>query len=189
MQAILLDRDGVINRERADYVKSWAEFAFLPGVLPALARLARLNRPILVITNQSAIGRGIISMETVKEIHAKMRTSVQAAGGRIDGFYVCPHHPAAGCLCRKPRPGLLQQAAAQHGLDLARCVFIGDAITDFQAAQAAGCQSILVRSGRQGEQLPTMLGEHSTVPLVADLAAAVTAMNLETDRFETGSTP
>lgn len=179
MQAILLDRDGVINTERADYVKEWREFNFLPGVLHALQRLAVLDIPIVVITNQSAIGRGIVQHTTVTEIHHELAQEVKNAGGRIDAFFVCPHHPADGCLCRKPKPGLLLQAAEQFGFSLEEARFIGDSVTDFAAAQAAGCRSILVRSGRQGASLdklfidavlpPSLL----TPPIVADLAAAV----------------
>ncbi|MCB0122894.1 MAG: HAD family hydrolase, partial [Caldilineaceae bacterium] len=147
MHAILLDRDGVINCERADYVKSWHEFHFLPGVLPALRRLATLAVPIAVITNQSAIGRGIIEPATVAEIHNRLRKTVFDAGGRLDAFFVCPHHPSTGCGCRKPKPGLLVQAAEQLDFSLKHSVFIGDTITDFEAARAAGCHAILVKSG------------------------------------------
>lgn len=174
MQAILLDRDGVINRERADYVKSWQEFQLLPGVLPALAKLATLNLPIIVITNQSAIGRGIIKATAVLELHQRLREIVAAAGGRIDEFFVCPHHPADNCRCRKPQPGLLQQAAQQFAFSLAEAVFIGDATTDYEAACAAGCQSILVKSGRQGGGLDRLLVDAvAPPPIVADLGAAV----------------
>jgi D-glycero-D-manno-heptose 1,7-bisphosphate phosphatase len=174
MQAILLDRDGVINRERADYVKSWEEFELLPGVLPALQRLATLDIPILVITNQSAIGRGIIQQETVTAIHEQLRRIVADAGGRIDAFFICPHQPAEDCLCRKPKPGLLLQAAGQVGFALEQATFIGDAITDFEAAHAAGCRSILVKSGRQGASLSThFVDAASPPPIVADLSAAV----------------
>jgi len=173
IKAFFLDRDGVINRERADYVKTWGEFEFLPGVLLALQRLATLNIPILVISNQSAIGRGLISQDTSNAIHQQARTVIEAAGGRIDDFFVCPHHPEADCHCRKPKPGLLLQAAVQFDLDLAECIFIGDAITDFQAAQTAGCQAILVESGRQGSQLRKLLSTNLNACIVPDLAAAV----------------
>ncbi len=173
MQGFFLDRDGVINCERADYVKTWDEFIFLPGALPALRRLATLNLPILVISNQSAIGRGLVARKTVDAIHQQAQATIEATGGRVDGFFVCPHHPDLHCACRKPQPGLLQQAAAQFKLDLAQCLFIGDAITDFQAAQAAGCQSILVKSGRQGAQLQQLMTTNNPTPVVADLAAAV----------------
>lgn len=174
MQAILLDRDGVINRERADYVKSWQEFEFLPGVLPALQRLATLAIPLVVITNQSGIGRGIIEPMVVTEIHERLRVVVALAGGRIDGFLICPHHPDANCACRKPQPGLLFQAAHTFTFSLAEAVFIGDAITDYKAACAAGCQSILVRSGRQGATLDRFFMDAVLPPpIVADLGSAV----------------
>ncbi len=174
MHAILLDRDGVINRERPDYVKNWAEFEFLPGVLEALRRLAALEWPILVITNQSAIGRGIVTSTTVHDIHRRMIAAVEAAGGRVDAVFVCPHHPDDACECRKPRPGLLYQAARQFQLRLADCYFVGDTMADYQAARAAGCRPILVQSGRQGAQLPQLLDDAAAVPLVANLQAAVT---------------
>lgn len=173
VQAFFLDRDGVINRERADYVKSWEEFEFLPGVLAALQRLATVNVPIFVITNQSAIGRGFVTRETVNAIHQAAQARIKAAGGRIDGFFVCPHRPDENCDCRKPKPGLLFQAAKAFGLDLGQCIFIGDALTDFQAAEVAGCQSILVESGRQGAQLRSLLAANTAVQIVQDLAAAV----------------
>ncbi|CAN5742352.1 D-glycero-beta-D-manno-heptose 1,7-bisphosphate 7-phosphatase [soil metagenome] len=173
MQGFFLDRDGVINRERADYVKTWDEFTFLPGVLPALRRLATLNLPIMVISNQSAIGRGLVQRETVDAIHQQAQTIIEASGGRVDGFFICPHHPDRHCACRKPQPGLLEEAAARFKLQLADCLFVGDAITDFQAAKAAGCQSILVKSGRQGAQLQQLMRANSPTPIVPDLAAAV----------------
>lgn len=172
MQAIFLDRDGVINRERSDYVKNWNEFEFLPGALDAIARLTTLRRPIIVVTNQSPIGRGIVTEAQIHQIHQELRINVERAAGRIDAFFLCPHHPDAGCGCRKPKPGLLLQAAEQFQLDLKACLFIGDSITDFQAAQAAGCQSILVRSGRQGSRLRQLLGDATHVPLKSDLSAA-----------------
>lgn len=171
--AVLLDRDGVINQERADYVKNWAELQILPGVLPALRRLAALSIPIVVITNQSAIGRGLVAPGTIAAIHDQLTQMVITAGGRLDGFFVCPHHPAAGCDCRKPKPGLLRQAAQCFGFDLTQAVLIGDAITDFEAAHAAGCHAILVKSGRQGATLAGSFPGTAAPPIVADLAAAV----------------
>lgn len=173
VQAVLLDRDGVINRERADYVKQWREFEFLPGVLPALRTLATLAVPILVVSNQSVIGRGLVSLATVNAIHQQASQVIQQAGGRIDGFFLCPHRPDEGCDCRKPKPGLLLQAAAAFDLCLADCVFVGDAITDYEAALAAGCQALLVQSGRQGPDLPELLPEPRAVAIVRDLAMAV----------------
>jgi D-glycero-D-manno-heptose 1,7-bisphosphate phosphatase len=182
MQGIFLDRDGVINRERADYVKHWDEFEFLPGVLPALRMLATLAAPILVISNQSAIGRGLISHPAVHQIHQQALRVIREANGRIDNFFVCPHRPDEGCDCRKPKPGLLYQAANAYGLELSECIFIGDAITDFQAGRAAGCQTILVESGRQGAHLRRQLGADPSVKIVQDLAAAVELVMSEQSR-------
>lgn len=173
LQAILLDRDGVINRERADYVKCWEELDILPGALAALRRLAAVPVPICVVTNQSAIGRKLVAAQTVDAIHRRLAARVAAQGGRIDAFFVCPHHPDAGCACRKPQPGLLLQAAQRFGLDLRRCILVGDSFTDHLAAAAVHCPSILVQSGRQGHQLPRALQGAVDVPLVADLSAAV----------------
>ena len=173
LSAVLLDRDGVINVERADYVKSWQELQLLAGVLAALRRLAALPVPIAVITNQSAIGRGLVTAATVTAIHTQLSQLVGAAGGRLDGFFVCPHHPTANCNCRKPKPGLLQQAAHHFSFDLTHALFIGDAITDFEAARAAGCHAILVRSGRQGARLADFFTHAPAPPIVADLAAAI----------------
>lgn len=176
-QAIFLDRDGTINRERADYVKCWAEYEWLPGAQAALAVLAQLSLPVFIVTNQSAIGRGILSRQALDAMHEQVRAEAAAAGGRIDHFLVCPHTPAEQCACRKPQPGLLQQAAAEYGLDLARCVFIGDSITDLQAGVAAGCTCILVRTGRQGQALDGMVaaltGQAALTPVVDDLGVAV----------------
>ena len=172
-QAVMLDRDGVINRERADYVKCWREFEFLPGALSALARLADLPKPIVVISNQSAIGRGLVNQDTVDAVHRHMKSIVEICGGRIDTFYVCPHHPDDRCRCRKPEPGLLLQAARDYNLDLSECVFVGDTPTDFQAAEAVGCQSILVSTGRQGPRLRSMYAGSMDVTIVQDLSAAV----------------
>ncbi len=187
MRAVFLDRDGVINRERSDYVKHWGEFEFLPGALEALRRLAGLNWPVLVITNQSAIGRGLATPSAVAEIHERMVAAVAAAGGRIDAVFVCPHHPDEGCDCRKPRPGLLHQAAAAFDLHLASCYFVGDAFTDLAAARAAGCRPILVQSGLRGPQLSDLLKDEPDVPLLPDLPSAV-AMILaqETALFHRG---
>lgn len=172
--AIFLDRDGVIIENRADYVRSVAEVQFIPGAVQALAHLAPTPWPIVIITNQSAVGRGLISLTTVEEIHTFLLQHITQAGGRIDGVYVCPHHPEAKCACRKPAPGMLQQAARELSLDLAASVLIGDAVTDVQAAHAAGAQAILVRTGLGASQ-STRLAEHhlEQVPILADLPTAL----------------
>ncbi|MCC6166635.1 MAG: HAD-IIIA family hydrolase [Caldilineaceae bacterium] len=184
LQAILLDRDGVINRERADYVKCWDEMEILPGALAALRRLARLPIPICVVTNQSAIGRKIISAQTVDALHRRLAALAAAQGGRIDAFFVCPHHPDAGCDCRKPKPGLLLQAAQRFSLDLSRCILVGDSFTDYAAAAAVHCPAILVQTGRQGSDLRRQLQGSPAIPLVSDLNAAAEKIRLRYDRTQ-----
>jgi D-glycero-D-manno-heptose 1,7-bisphosphate phosphatase len=157
MRAIFLDRDGVICENRSDYVKSWSEFQFLPGAQQSLAALSRLGLPIIVITNQSAIGRGIISANTVEDIHQRMVAEIAAYGGRIDRVIYCPHHPEEKCHCRKPQPGMLLKVAKEMGIDLTRSYLIGDAVTDLLAAQQVGCQSFLVLTGRGFQQLISAL--------------------------------
>lgn len=171
IQAIFLDRDGVINRERKDYVKSWDEFEFLPGALLALEQLSAYSWPILVITNQSAINRNIVSEDEIAEIHRRFTESVSAAGGRIDGIFVCPHRPDEACGCRKPRPGLLTQAAQRFQLNLTQCIFIGDSLTDYQAAVAVNCPAILVHSEYQNAG--RWLEGEFQVPILPDLLSAV----------------
>ncbi|MBE2239259.1 MAG: D-glycero-beta-D-manno-heptose 1,7-bisphosphate 7-phosphatase [Caldilineaceae bacterium] len=173
IDAIFLDRDGTINVERSDYVKSNREFVLLPGALESLGRLATLTVPIIIVTNQSVIGRGIVSRTEIDAIHETMRSLVRAAGGRIDAVYLCPHHPEARCTCRKPRPGLLLAAAADHQLDLTRCVLIGDSVTDLEAARAVGCRPVMVRTGRQAQALARLAEADETVVLVDDLTKAV----------------
>jgi len=173
-RAVFLDRDGVINQNRPDYVKSWAEFAFLPGVFAPLRRLAESDFAVVVISNQSAVGRGLLARQDLEEIHRQMIREIEAAGGRIDAIEVCPHHPAAGCTCRKPQPGLLRQAAVSLDLDLTRSFLVGDARSDVEAALRAGCVPVMVLTGRgrdQLRQMPTELAARCHV--AADLAAAV----------------
>ncbi|HAJ36024.1 MAG TPA: D-glycero-beta-D-manno-heptose-1,7-bisphosphate 7-phosphatase [Chloroflexi bacterium] len=172
IDAIFLDRDGTLNVERADYVKSIDELVLLPGALAALGSLSALTVPIILITNQSVIGRGIVDQAAVDAIHAHLHTQVRASGGRLDAIYVCPHHPDAHCGCRKPQPGMLLAAAADFQLDLARCVFIGDSLSDYAAARAVGCQPVLVRTGRQMRQLEQLADSDPSVILMDDLRAA-----------------
>lgn len=148
-EAILLDRDGVINRELGHAVLRWDEFEFLPQALEALAQLARLPVPIVVVSNQSAIGRGWTSLETVRDIHERMLRAVREAGGRIDDVLICPHAPEAGCACRKPLPGLLLEAARKFKFEPRRAIMIGDMPKDVEAAQAVGARAFLIRLDRQ----------------------------------------
>ena len=172
--AVFLDRDGVIVENRADYVKSIDEVCFIPGALAALARAAPLACLFVVVTNQSVIGRGLLTAADSDAITAHVRQQIVLAGGRIDRWTVCPHLPEDNCDCRKPKPGMLLSAAADLEIDLAASVMIGDAVTDMLAGRAAGAQPILVRtglgSGQTGELQRAGL---DGVPIVHDLAAAL----------------
>jgi D-glycero-D-manno-heptose 1,7-bisphosphate phosphatase len=175
--AAFLDRDGVINRDRPDYVKSWDEFEFLPGVLEAFRVLASQPLTIVVVSNQSCIGRGLVSRETVDGIHARMTEAVRKSGGRIDAVYYCPHRPDEDCPCRKPRPGLILKAARELDIDLAASWLIGDDPKDLEAARAAGVRPVLVRTGH-GRDLPGARLARMSYPFDTneDLLEAVTRL-------------
>lgn len=151
---VLIDRDGVINRDSDEYIKSVAEWQPLAGSLEALRDLTAAGFRIVVITNQSGIGRGLFSERTLDEIHAAMRAAVEAAGGRIDGIFYCPHVPEAGCSCRKPAPGLLIDAARKFDISLDGVAFIGDKESDAEAAIAVGARPILVGNRVPDDRLP-----------------------------------
>ncbi|GAC1390237.1 MAG: D-glycero-beta-D-manno-heptose 1,7-bisphosphate 7-phosphatase [Ktedonobacteraceae bacterium] len=153
MSTIFLDRDGVINENRADYVKSWAEFRFLPGTHEAIAQLTRAGHRIVVCTNQAGVAKGSIARETVEDIHGRMTDALAAYGGHIQRIYYCPHGKEEQCACRKPRPGLLLRAQNELGIDLNDAVFVGDSMTDVQAGLAAGVRCMLVLTGLGAEQL------------------------------------
>jgi len=172
--AVFLDRDGVINRNRPDHVKSWNEFEFLPGALEALKRLAGLGWPVVVVTNQAAIGRGLVDPSEVEEIHRRMVDEVRLFGGRIDAVLYCPHRPDEGCECRKPKLGLLIEASRLLHLDLAASILVGDAESDLLAARAAGCRPVMVRTGRGAAQIEQLrLAEVDDFVAVEDLGGAV----------------
>ncbi len=140
VKVVFLDRDGVINVNRDDYVKSWDEFEFIAGAKEAIRLLNDNNYWVIIITNQSPIGRGIFSHERLREIHELMLKKLADAGAHIDAIYYCPHSPDDHCECRKPKPGLLFQAADELGIDLQSSWFIGDSEGDFQAGEIAGCK-------------------------------------------------
>ncbi len=149
MKLLILDRDGVINEDRDDYVKSPQEWVPVPGSIEAIARMHREGWRVLVATNQSALGRGLFDTSTLNAIHLKMQKAVSAAGGRLDAIFFCPHTPEDHCECRKPRSGLFREIAARFGLDdLQGVPVVGDSLRDLQAAQPLGCALHLVRSGK-----------------------------------------
>jgi len=170
-----MDRDGVINKDRADYVKSWSEFEFLPSSLEALKLLTLNGYKTILITNQSVINRRMVTEAGLQEIHKKMTAAVVDHGGSIEAVYYCPHVPEGGCNCRKPEPGLIYQAQADYGLDLSKTCMIGDSLKDIRCAQRAGCgRIILVRTG-QGKETELFCQELGIKPDYAadDLMAAV----------------
>lgn len=171
-RAVFLDRDGVINADSPDYIKGWSEFHFLPGSLEAMVNLYRAGLPVLIVTNQSALARGLISPAALSDLQDQMVNAIREAGGDVAGIYFCPHHPDDGCRCRKPRPGLVAQAAAEHGIDPTRSFLVGDSVRDIQCAESAGVGTrILVRTG-YGREAEAAVGDQ--VHHVADdLAAAV----------------
>ncbi len=151
-KVVFLDRDGTINQDAADYIKSWPEFKFLPRSIEALRDLTAAGFIIIVITNQSAIPRKFLSAEELENIHSKMKAAVESQGGKISDIFFCPHMPAAGCDCRKPAPGLIYQAQKKHNIDLSTAVMIGDSARDIECGQKAGCgRSILVKTGNSRE--------------------------------------
>lgn len=152
--ALFLDRDGVIIENRANYVRSWADVTFYEQALEALRRLRDTPYVIVIVTNQSAVGRGILTLTQTEAINQGVVAHIRAQGGRVDAAYLCPHAPDEGCACRKPQPGMLRQAAADLHLDLTRSWMVGDALTDIQAGQAAPVgHTALVRTGRGEAQL------------------------------------
>ena len=145
-KAVFLDRDGVINRRPAEglYITSPEELVLLPGVAAAIQRLNENGYLVFVATNQRCIARGSVSAETVGRIHERMTQEIAAGGGHIERVYFCPHGYGDSCECRKPRPGMLRQAAQEHALDLANCWMVGDNISDVEAGCAAACRTVLV---------------------------------------------
>lgn len=142
--AVFLDRDGVICRERADYVKSVEEFEFLPGALDAVRILTSLRLPIVVITNQSLVGRGIVSDAKLRQIHRHMVSAISRHGGEITGVLYCPHRPTDGCGCRKPKPGLFDKASKRFGILVQGSWFIGNQLTDEEAGKSVGCRTVII---------------------------------------------
>jgi D-glycero-D-manno-heptose 1,7-bisphosphate phosphatase len=169
-RAVFLDRDGVINENRQDYVKTWDEFVFLPGALDSLRLLAHSEFLVVIISNQSAIHRGLVSTAVVEEIHRRMLSEVEKIGARIDGVYYCPHAPSEVCDCRKPLPGLLLKAAEEMQIDLEQSYCVGDKLTDLAAGRAAGCRGILVLTGEGSKQNVDMLNGYA---VSRDLSHAV----------------
>ena len=178
-RAIFLDRDGVINAPRPGHVTGWNAFQFLPGALAAIRQLSLLDWPIVVATNQSAVGRGLLSVDGLAEIHRRMVARVEQAGGRIDLIVHCPHMPEDQCICRKPEAGLFQDVAKRLNVKLAESYFVGDTPNDLGAARKLGMTFVLVRTGLGAMSLakqPVLAGQ---VDWLADTIAEASQWILE----------
>lgn len=148
---VIVDRDGVINHDSKNYIKTPEEWRPIVGSLEAIADLTRAGIQVIVLTNQANIGRGVMRWETLDAIHSKLKQALDALGGRIERFYICPHRPEDGCACRKPQPGLLFEAARDYGFGLDATPFVGDSIRDLEAARSANARPVLVRTGNGAE--------------------------------------
>jgi D-glycero-D-manno-heptose 1,7-bisphosphate phosphatase len=160
MKLVILDRDGTINHDRDDYVKSADEWLPLDGALEAIAKLNQAGYTIAVATNQSGIGRGLYNMAALNAMHDKMHRLLREAGGRVDAIFFCPHNPesdAEACNCRKPLPGLFEQIRDRYGVDMTTVHSVGDTLRDLQAGNAVGCPTHLVRTGKSQLKVPSNL--------------------------------
>ena len=173
---VILDRDGVINRDSREYVKSADEWVPIAGSIEAIGRLTRAGFTVAVASNQSGLARGLYDERALDAIHEKLNTLVREAGGAVDMIVFCPHGPDDGCDCRKPRPGLLNMLARHYDLSLTGVPVVGDSLRDLEAAAATGARPLLVRTGN-GAQTETRLPENlSGVEVYDDLAAAADAL-------------
>lgn len=173
---VILDRDGVINFDSDQYIKSVTEWTPIPGSLEAIARLSRADLSVVVATNQSGIARGLYDMTALNLIHQKMIEALREHGGEIEAIFFCPHGPEDGCACRKPKPGLLQEISDRLNVSLAGVPVVGDSLRDLESAKAAGAAPVLVRTGN-GARSETELssaqaeGREPRVPVYDDLGA------------------
>lgn len=182
MKLIILDRDGVINHDSDDYIKTVDEWQPIAGSLQAIGRLSQLGYTIVVATNQSGIARGYYDIETMHAMHKKMSHMLEQYGGYIEAIFFCPHGPKDNCDCRKPKPGMLNEIASRYQCELDDVPYIGDTISDLKAAQAVGASPVLVRTGK-GERTLALpeFKEFENVAVYADLASATQAILLENE--------
>ena len=189
MNLIILDRDGTINEDRDDFVKTVDEWVAMPGALEAIARLNHAGWQTVIATNQSGLGRGLFDMATLNLMHAKMNVQLARVGGRVSAVFFCPHTPEDQCDCRKPLPGLYLQIGERFGADLANVPVVGDSLRDLQAGAAVGCKTHFVQTGKAARlDAAELAAVHSAVPqarIHADLAAFVHEL-LHEERIERG---
>jgi D-glycero-D-manno-heptose 1,7-bisphosphate phosphatase len=170
MNLIILDRDGTINEDSDDYIKSPDEWIPLPGSIEAIGRLSRAGYQVVIATNQSGIARGYYDMDTLNRIHARMIDKVTEQGGKIDGIFICPHGPDDKCECRKPKPGLYVEIGKRLNSNLNGVFAVGDSVRDIVAARDAGASPVLVRTGKGERALEEPVRELEDVPIFDDLA-------------------
>lgn len=175
MKLIILDRDGVINHDSDQFIKSPDEWKPLPGSLEAIARLTQAGYRVVVATNQSGIGRGLFDMPTLNAIHDKMHKACAQVGGRIDAVFFCPHAAEADCKCRKPRSGMIEEIAERFGADLNGVPSVGDSLRDLEASAQLGAQPVLVLTGK-GRKTQTKGGLPANTLVFPDLAAYVATL-------------
>jgi len=168
---VFLDRDGVLNADSPDFIKTVDEWQPIPGSLEAAARLSRAGFRVIVVSNQSGVARGLVPLEALDSIHRALRDGVEAHGGQLSGIYFCPHAPDDGCRCRKPGIELIRRAEADTGLAAKGAPFVGDRMTDLEAARRAGCRPVFIRGS---SCLPPELASASwaDVPNFVDLTEA-----------------
>ncbi len=171
MKLVILDRDGVINQDSANFIKNPNEWIALPGSLEAIALLNQSGFRVVIATNQSGIARGLFDMATLNAIHDKMHRALAQIGGRIDAMFYCPHAADDNCTCRKPKTGMMEDIARRFSVDLSEVYAVGDSLRDLQAFHDAGCKPILVRSGK-GEETLTLGNLPKGTLIFADLAEA-----------------
>jgi len=177
---IVIDRDGTLNHDPEDYLRSPDDWQPLPGALEAVARLNQSGWRVVVATNQSGLGRGLFDIATLNDIHARMHKALALAGGRVEAVFFCPHAPEDECDCRKPAPGLYLQISQRLGVPLAQMVAVGDSVRDAQAARAAGCEAHLVLTGqslahRDGTPVPGLPAGVTVHPDLTAFAEAIVA--------------
>lgn len=176
MKTIILDRDGVINRDSEHYIRNEDEWIPLPGSLEAIAKLHAAGYRVVVASNQSGLGRKLFDEFALARIHHKMCSMVEEAGGIIDGIFYCPHTPDDNCQCRKPATGLLQQVEREFSCDLSESCFIGDSLKDIEAATAYGLKPVLVRTGNGNATARVLQEKQIDVAIHDDLLGAVKAL-------------
>jgi D-glycero-D-manno-heptose 1,7-bisphosphate phosphatase len=175
LKLVILDRDGTINEDRDDYVKSPDEWVPIPGSLEAIARLNHAGWHTVVATNQSGLARGLFDTAVLNAVHVKMNQALSRLGGRIDAVFFCPHGPSEGCRCRKPLPGLFELIGERYGVELGGVPLVGDSLRDLQAGAAVGCPTHLVRTGKGAKlsenDVQSMVAQIPGTTVHADLAA------------------